>query len=133
MNNIFISILSAVVLFTACKQKDSKANDFTKPVLTIAEPSASDTLFLSAEPEIHIEFTVTDNRALASLTVQLLDASGNVLYAASPDVKNLMVYPFHTHYVPSGITVETLMHVNIVVTDLAGNTENRVIDFIVAP
>ncbi len=133
MKYIVISVLSVTTIFSACKHKDSIANDHTTPAITVVEPVSSDTSSLSAEPEIHIEFTATDNVGLSSLTVQLLDASNTILYSASPTVSNLLVYPFHQHFVPGGIITVTPMRVKILATDLAGNSENKVIDFFVAP
>lgn len=133
MKKIFILSIPFLGFLSACKQKNPAANDITKPVFTVVEPTNGDTSFLSVEPEIHIEFTATDNVALSTLVVQLQDSNSNVINSWSPSVSGLAVYPFHQHVLPSGITSVLSMKAKMIATDLAGNSETKEISFYVAP
>lgn len=122
LKNIFaIILLTSTVAFISCTKKSS-SSDTEKPVITIAEPTANDTLTYSIDPEIHIEFTATDNNALHSLLVELKDDNNTILQSSSPDVLNLKTYSFHTHFIPSAFTVVKKYTIKIEAKDHAENT-----------
>ena len=80
---IFIIIIStSIINLTSCKKKTSEI-DTEKPFLSIVEPMANDTTSMAVEPEIHVEFTATDNNKLKSLSVTLKDNLNNILFSSS--------------------------------------------------
>lgn len=133
MKTQIMVLISCLILLAACKQKNPASIDSSKPVFTVVEPVSNDTSYLSVEPEVHIEFTTTDNVALSTLVVQLLDSNSNMIGSWSPSVSGLAVYPFHQHVMPTGITTVVAMKAKMVATDLSGNTETKEISFYVAP
>jgi hypothetical protein len=128
-------ILISVSIFQlySCKKKTSEL-DTEKPYLSIVEPMANDTTSMAVEPEIHVEFSATDNDQLKSLSVTLKDGSNNILFSSNPTVDGLKSYSFHQHYLPTmTITGTTLFKVNIIATDQSDNTTTQDILFYVAP
>jgi hypothetical protein len=131
-NNLFIISLFILVLLSCNKQK-AISNDTEKPVVNIVEPNSLDTITLSIDPELHIEFTASDNIGLNTISVKLFDANSNLLFSADPSVNKLKVYPYHTHYIPSGIVSSTMLKVMIDANDLAGNGLHKEISVVVKP
>ena len=131
---IFIIIIStSIINLTSCKKKTSEI-DTEKPFLSIVEPMANDTTSMAVEPEIHVEFTATDNNKLKSLSVTLKDNLNNTLFSSSPTVDGLKSYSFHQHYLPTmTITGTTLFKVNIIATDQNNNTNTQEILFYLEP
>jgi hypothetical protein len=131
---IFIIIIStSIINLTSCKKKTSEI-DTEKPFLSIVEPMANDTTSIAMEPEIHVEFTATDNNKLKSLSVTLKDNLNNILFSSSPTVDGLKSYSFHQHYLPTmTITGTTLFKVNIIATDQNNNTNTQEILFYLEP
>ena len=131
---IFIIIIStSIINLTSCKKKTSEI-DTEKPFLSIVEPMANDTTSMAVEPEIHVEFTATDNNKLKSLSVTLKDGLNNILFSSNPTVDGLKSYSFHQHYLPiMTITGTTLFKVNIIATDQNNNTNNQDILFYLEP
>ena len=118
-------------LTVACKKKQTA--DISLPIITVAEPGANDTLSLAAEPEVHLEFTVTDESSLATLTVLLVKNNADTLLFETPAVHGLSVYPYHEHVIPVGITALTPLTARITATDHSGNMANQTINFFVEP
>lgn len=131
---IFIIIIStSIINLTSCKKKTSEI-DTENPFLSIVEPMANDTTSMAVEPEIHVEFTATDNNKLKSLSVTLKDNLNNTLFSSSPTVDGLKSYSFHQHYLPTmTITGTTLFKVNIIATDQNNNTNTQEILFYLEP
>lgn len=131
---IFIIIIStSIINLTSCKKKTSEI-DTENPFLSIVEPMANDTTSMAVEPEIHVEFTATDNNKLKSLSVTLKDNLNNILFSSSPTVDGLKSYSFHQHYLPTmTITGTTLFKVNIIATDQNNNTNTQEILFYLEP
>ena len=131
---IFIIIIStSIINLTSCKKKTSEI-DTEKPFLSIVEPMVNDTTSIAMEPEIHVEFTATDNNKLKSLSVNLKDNLNNILFSSSPTVDGLKSYSFHQHYLPTmTITGTTLFKVNIIATDQNNNTNTQEILFYLEP
>ncbi len=128
---IFISV--SIVQLYSCKKKTSET-DSEKPFLSIVEPMANDTTSITVEPEIHVEFTATDNDYLKSLIVTLKDSLNNIVFSSSPTVDGLKSYSFHQHYSPAAaITGTTLYKANITATDKSNNTTTQEFLFYVAP
>ena len=86
------------------------------------------------EPEIHVEFTATDNDYLKSLIVTLKDSLNNIVFSSNPTVDGLKSYSFHQHYLPTmTIAGTTLFKVNIIATDQNNNTNTQDISFYIKP
>ncbi|MBL7765658.1 MAG: hypothetical protein JNJ58_06175 [Chitinophagaceae bacterium] len=130
--NILILITLLNLSLSSCTKKNENT-DIEKPYIAVVEPEMDDTLFLSTSPEIHIEFTVTDNTSLHSLHVELRDAANQVYYSFDPSVMGLSSYPFHEHPSPTGLTTTTNMKVVITALDHHDNTETKEISFVVVP
>ncbi len=130
---IYYLIIAMGIILNACTKKSEQA-DTTKPVITVVEPLAYDTVSLATEPEIHVEFTVTDEAGLHHLSVIMIKNNTDTLMNETPDdVLNLKVYAFHKHVMPTGIASVTPVKVIISAEDHAGNTETKMIDFSVEP
>ena len=114
-------------------KNNSSSTDDTKPIITIAEPTANDTISLTLESEVHIEFTVTDNVGLHNLSVLIIKNNIDTLMNETPSVSDLKVYSFHEHLIPIGIASLTGFKVLIKAEDHSGNMESKVIDFYVEP
>lgn len=121
-------LITSSLLFAACQKNTI---DKQSPVITIAEP-LEDSLFLSVEPEVHVEFTVSDNTKLQSLHVELIDSTQQLLINESPDVNGLPVYPFHQHVVPV-LIAPMPMQLRITATDQGNNTTYKIIPVIISP
>lgn len=119
------------ILAVSCKKKT--AADTAKPSITFVEPEAGSTVYLSTDPEVHVEFTTTDDRALHTLNVLLIKNTNDTLMNQTPDVDNLTVYSFHEHAIPTGITVSTPFRVIVTARDQYGNTEQQTVNFFVEP
>jgi len=130
---LIILISVSIVLLYSCKKKTSEL-DTEKPYLSIVEPMANDTTSMAIEPEIHVEFTATDNDQLKSLSVTLKDGLNNILFSSNRTVDGLKSYSFHQHYLPTmTITGTTLFKVNIIATDQNNNTNTQDILFYLKP
>jgi hypothetical protein len=130
---LIILISVSIVQLYSCKKKTSEL-DTEKPYLSIVEPMANDTTSMAIEPEIHVEFTATDNDQLKSLSVTLKDGLNNILFSSNPTVDGLKSYSFHQHYLPTmTITGTTLFKVNIIATDQNNNTNKQDILFYLKP
>lgn len=125
-------IIIMALLWNACTKKSGQA-DTTKPVITVVEPLANDTVSLATEPEIHVEFTVTDETGLHHLSVIVIKNNTDTLMNETPDVLDLKVYSFHEHLIPTNIASVTPMKVIIRAEDHAGNTETKTIAFFIQP
>ncbi len=138
MNNtikkIVFVILSfiAMISFHSCI-KNKTTTDTIKPTIAIVEPTDMDTLILSLEPEVHIEFTVSDNEGLHSLDVKLFDSSNVIKQQSTPNVTNQSSYAFHTHYIPIGVTGLTWMKVIITATDHSENIITKELKVFIKP
>lgn len=132
MKNLIALAVSAIALFTSCTKK--KSTDTIKPIITVVEPSNVDTTSLSVEPEIHIEFTATDETSLSSISVNLYqNDSMNIYSNNSSDVKGLKVYDFHQHIVPTSISTTTSFKLILEAKDEGGNTQTEEIHFYIEP
>jgi hypothetical protein len=128
-----LMLTAGSILMFSCNKKSSTTTDTLKPVITVAEPIANDTTSLTLEPEVHIEFTVTDDAGLHHLSVLLIKNNSDTIMNETPSVLDLKVYSFHEHYMPIGISSLTGLKVIIKADDHSGNTETKVIDFYVEP
>jgi hypothetical protein len=129
---IVLSILTiSFFLFnTACKKETI---DTVKPVLTIGEPAEGTIFTLTDDPEVHIEFTVTDETSLHELSVEVKDASGAVIYTDAPSVHDLKLLDYHEHFEPTGITGEVSMTLTVTAEDHGANVTTQTVNFKVKP
>ena len=117
---------------SACKKRNY-STDTTNPVITIVEPMANDTIEVSVDPEVHIEFTATDNEVLKTLEISVKDANGIQLFAESPNVAGNNVYPYHNHFIPINITTGKEITVNLKAVDANNNSVEKVIPVYLNP
>ena len=117
-----------VANFSSCKKDET---DVEKPTIVVAEPLTNDTLSLSADPKVHIEFTATDNDGLHEVVVNVTNGSTN-FYTNTKDVDNTTLN-FHEHFIPTGITAVTPMTLTIDADDHTGNTISKSVIFYVKP
>lgn len=120
MNKTIISIITLGIILTnnACK-KHSHSDDEIKPIITIVEPKSNDTILLSVDPELHIEFTATDETGLHEMNVYVIGA--DTLYKKNPVVHDLKVFSFHDHVFLTGISSNNSCKVVIEAEDHGGN------------
>ncbi len=136
MNNNFQKIISIIIISTslfACSKHTHSTTDTIKPTITVAEPTANDTLSLALEPEVHVEFTTTDETNLHELNVLVIMNNTDTLLNDNPSVHDLTSYAYHEHVVPTGIVSITPMKVVIKSNDYSGNTETKIINFFIEP
>jgi hypothetical protein len=134
MNKIFRTTLLAVTIaatlfVVSCKDDDTA--DTTKPVITLAEPSMNDTFNLTIDPEVHVEFTATDNLALNELKIIVTDQNGKEFLNDKPNVGGLKVYSYHEHIMPTGISGVVPMNLKIEATDENNNQTELNLPFFV--
>lgn len=127
-------LVSAFSFLISCsKNNHTSSNDTVKPVITMAEPLPDDTTTLSVEPEVHVEFTVTDEVGLHELSVLVIKNNTDTLMNESPAVSNLKVYAFHEHLIPTGIAAVVPFKAIITASDHAGNVQSTIVNFYVTP
>lgn len=68
MKKTIFFTLAALLTF-ACKKDDSTPKDTTKPVITVTEPGAKETLKQGGE--IHFEGKITDETALSEIRIDI--------------------------------------------------------------
>lgn len=134
-NTTKILALAVAILISlnACHKSHADGNDTTKPIITMVEPLANDTLSLAVDQEIHVEFTVTDETGLHDLSVLLIKNNTDTLMNETPAVHDLKVLSFHEHAIPTGIVSLVSMKAIIKATDHGGNVDTKTIDFFVEP
>ena len=125
---VTLTLLSLLAFnFNACKKDD----DTEKPTLAIFEPLAGDTLYLSQDPEIHVEFTASDNEELHEVRVELKDAEGNSFLGKTEDIDQ-KTFSFHEHVMPD-IAAGIEFTLRIEANDHSGNSNEQEIKFYVVP
>lgn len=129
---IFIILTIILSSQLSCK-KNTRTSDNVLPILSIVEPTNLDTIILSKDPEMHVEFTVSDNTALHELEIKMFDSSNQILQQFTPNVMDLPSYAFHTHYIPTGITGLTWVKVYIKATDHALNVTESELKVYIQP
>ena len=125
---VFVILLFGFI--SSCKKED---NDTIKPTISVEEPMTGDTADLSVEPEIHFEFTATDNIGLKSVNVKLTNESGTTLFNDDPSVMDQKIFSYHDHFEPTGISVLTSLTLTITATDKSDNVDTRKIAFFAKP
>lgn len=125
--------IATLISLNACHKTHADSNDTAKPIITMVEPMANDTLSLAVEPEIHVEFTVTDETGLHDVSVLLIKNNTDTLMNETPTVHDLKVFSFHEHVIPTGIASLVPMKVVIKAADHGGNVETKTIEFFVEP
>jgi hypothetical protein len=128
---LFTIAVSMVLFFSMCGKDEDP--DTEKPVITVAEPGSNDTISIASDPEMHIEFTTTDNIALKSLTVVVNDSSNIEVFREEPNVSGLKVHSYHDHYMLSGIKKLFQYTVVITATDKSDNVSTKTIPVFVGP
>ncbi|MEI6311522.1 MAG: hypothetical protein WCP57_04590 [Bacteroidota bacterium] len=129
---LILSILSISIFFistltSSCK-KENKA-----PEIAILEPSNNDTITIASDPELHVEFTVSDDDALHYLSVKIKDASTTYFADTTTSVHDLKSYNYHEHYSFTGITTLTPVTVEISAEDHDEATTTKNIQVYVRP
>ena len=113
LTTIFISVFTITSLVTSCKKETANK----APEIAILEPTANDTVTISVDPELHVEFTATDDEGLHTLSVKIKTASATLFNDTSAMVHDLKTYNYHEHYTFSGITTLTPATVEITAED----------------
>jgi len=127
----FTITFSIALLFSMCGKDESP--DTEKPIITVAEPHHQDTISLSSDPELHIEFTTTDNIALKSLVVVVNDSANLEVFKKEPYVSGLKAHSFHNHFMLSDIKNLLLYTVVLTATDKSDNVTTKTIPVWVGP
>ncbi|HPI54838.1 MAG TPA: hypothetical protein PLU10_09105 [Chitinophagaceae bacterium] len=133
MNYKFLISMALIAASVSACKKRSYTNDTTKPIITVVEPMDNDTVQISIDPEVHIEFTATDNEVLRTLHVTVTNASGTTLFAESPSVTGNSVYAYHNHFIPSNITTGQEITVTLKAVDANDNSVEKVIPIYLNP
>ncbi len=133
INKIFIVSLIIIIFLSACKKNNTGVEDSVLPTVTIAEPMANDTLSLTADPEVHVEFTTTDETGLKSIQVWLVINGTDTLLNEDLDAQGVKTYAYHEHAVPSGIIAAVNMKAVIRVEDYGNNVNEQIVNFVVTP
>jgi hypothetical protein len=139
-NYALLLVFAVIALaFVACEDEEDK--DTQAPVISDLEIGHDDTLH--AGEEAHIEFSVTDNEALASYTIQIHHGEDHMAILKHGDewefdstfteiagLKNFEVH-HHAIMVPEEVE-EGEYHFHLTVADEAGNTATEERDVIVS-
>ena len=120
----------ALASLSSCHKDED--HDTEKPVITLMEPLMNDTISLTTDPSVHIEFSVTDNDELHDVDVNVTNAGGTNLFTNSTHV-DASTFTFHEHFDPTGITSVTQLTLKIDATDHHSNTESKTVTFYVKP
>lgn len=127
----FVILCSVTLFFSMCDKEES--SDTEKPVIAVAEPHDGDTISIAKDPEMHIEFTTTDNIALKSLVVIVNDSSNIEVFREEPNVSGLKAHSYHDHYMLSGIKKYFQYKVVLTATDKSDNVTTKTIPVFVGP
>ncbi len=125
-----IFTISFFLFNTACKKETT---DTVKPVLTIGEPAEGTIFTLTDDPEVHIEFTLTDETSLHEVDIEVKDGTGTVIFSDAPTVHDLKLYDYHEHFEPTGITGEVNMTLTVTAADHGDNITTQTVNFKVKP
>jgi hypothetical protein len=128
-----LSLLSLTFMLYACKKNTHNNTDTVKPILTFVEPTVNDTVNLTLEHEVHIEFTATDETSLHELQVIIIKNGVDTIFTQTPEVHDLKVYSYHTHLIPTGIVGLAAFQAVIKAEDHGGNITTEIINFYVKP
>lgn len=111
-------VLTATVVFSACKKEDSGAASVT---ITFTEPEENDTVF--SWNQVHMEGTIVGDGTMKGYTLSAINSSTNqVLYTITYDVK-AEAYNFHEHWINNLQDTTTVVVRVDVLKDAAGNRE----------
>ncbi len=129
INQILTAVLFLGILaINACKDEE-KETDKNKPVITIAEPMANDTI----TDELHIEYTVTDDIELVSTQAIVTDEVNKELFNQNKAIDGLKVFAFHEHFHVHGLTEITSANVKITARDKSGNETEVTVPVVIKP
>jgi|688.fasta_scaffold25018_14 hypothetical protein len=126
--SIYLSIMFAVILITNSCKKENKV-----PTIAIVEPMENDTISLAVSPEVHIEFTASDDEELHYLSVNVHDDMANSFLADTPSVHGNKTFDYHEHIMPSGITNTKRMTLEIKAEDHEELMTTKSVVFYVKP
>lgn len=129
----FFILLSLTLMLSECKKNTHSHKDTVKPILTFVEPTANDTVNLTLEHEVHIEFTASDETSLHELQIIIIKNGVDTIFTQTPEVHDLKVYPYHTHLIPTGIIGLAAFQAIIKAEDHGGNITTETINFFVKP
>jgi len=111
-------VLTATVVFSACKKEDNGADNVT---ITFTEPQENDTV--ASWNQVHMEGTVTGDGTMRGYTLSAINSStGEVLYTTTYNVK-AKAYNFHEHWINNLQDTTTVIVRMDVLKDVAGNYE----------
>lgn len=128
----FLAVATATILTASIYSCKKDTPDTEKPVITLSEPMMNDTLSLSVEDSVHIEFSAIDNIELHDVAVNITNIGGTNVYTTTDDV-DAKTFSYHKHFVPSGITTVTPFTLKIDASDHSGNATNQSLTFYVKP
>ena len=89
MNNIFITLLSLFVIFSACKKDDKNTPNAENPTVHFHHPSSSD--MPAPGDTVSIEAHATDNNHIQRIRVTITPENTNMF----PDFVSYDLYPFN--------------------------------------
>lgn len=125
-----LAIQSLVILHSCANDKEKDAK---KPIITIIEPIPGDTMSMAVEDSVHLEFSASDNKALHSVNVKVINSSNVVVFNENPAVDGLKLFHYHAHYHPGTVTTFTPLTLAITATDQDGNTASESVNFNIKP
>lgn len=131
-NNSGLLLTVLLLVFTACHKDDDEPVDSEKPVLTVYEPTAGDTLSMSVEDSVHIQFYATDNDELHEVAVNITDINGTNVYSTLDDV-DATAYSYHEHFFPGVVSSVVRYTILFQASDHSGNIASDTRIFYVKP
>jgi len=126
MKLLYIALLLLLTTYSCSKQNDSE-----KPVISISSPKTNDTIPASSS-EVVIQFSATDNNALASLLLEINDLNGNNYFTDSKAIygKN---YSYKNSFVVVKNTKLKALLMKVTILDEAKNESTATTSFYLAP
>jgi hypothetical protein len=125
---LFISILLTVF---ACRKRST--DSALSPRIVIAEPGIGDTIDVSVNPELHIEFTASSDKGLHALEVIFVRNNTDTLLHENPSVMDLKAYPYHEHYLLSATSSIESYQLHIRAEDHDGAVSEEMVPIFVQP
>ena len=125
---LLISAICIGYIVSSCKKT---VTDTTKPTVSVEEPIANDTMSVTGD-SVHVEFIAKDDIGLKQVAVAIKNMAGTILYSDTLNVDSLIYY-YHNHYVPKGITALTPLVLTATASDKSANTSTQTVNFYIKP
>jgi Bacterial Ig domain len=120
-------VILFALLFTSCTK--SKKTD-SIPLITITSPKENDSL---SSTKINIDFNVTDEVDLSSVTMKITDEENNELLSKTTPEISSTTYIYSNFFTINSNTKTKTLELHVTVINEFGNTSEKNIKFKILP